>query len=155
MDNLTETIRVRVSADDKRKCERLAKEAGVNVSAWVRVVLRERLATKKTERAEMMTLTGMFFHRDGGEYYTTGEIIRQVHPDAYLARLDCSITEMPVNPLVLFTVTYDMAETDDDCSPQFRFFETRADLQTWLNWANAPVENKEAVVKLVKKEKTH
>ena len=41
-----------------------------------------------------MTLTGLFFYKECGEHYRTGEIFRQVHSDAYLVLLDKVIPDL-------------------------------------------------------------
>ena len=101
-------------------------------------------------------MIGMFFHRDLGDYYQTGEIIRKVNPEAYLTRLDVinGSERCPVNPLVMFAVM-DLTDLDEDGNPIFRFFDTRDDLQAWLAWMDTPDDEPKKVVRLVKKEKVH
>jgi len=104
----------------------------------------------------MVTMLGMFFHRDLGDYYQTGEIIRKVSPEAYLTRVDFinGDNPCPINPLIMFAVM-DFSDVDDEGLPIFRFFDTRSDLQAWLAWMDKPDDEPKKVVRLVKKEKVH
>ena len=101
------------------------------------------------------TLTGLFFVNDCGEFFRTGVIVRQAHPDAYLVRFDVldGSTDMPNDGMSLLTVSQDLSGADEDF-PAFRFFETRAELQTYVDWMKAPRKSAH-VVSLVKKGKAH
>ena len=103
-----------------------------------------------------MTLTGLFFVHDIGEFYRTGVVFRQAHPDAYLVRYDNMKrgSDMPDGGMALLTVSCDLSATDDEDNPIFRFFETRDELDTWVSWLETPVADAE-VLSLVKKGKTH
>lgn len=99
-------------------------------------------------------MIGLFFYRDIGDYYQTGEIIRQVHENAYLTRLDdvsdeCSASR---STLFLFTVEGDFSAINHDGNSIFRFFDTRADLQAWLTWLNTPTETPKEIVRPVKRQ---
>lgn len=103
-----------------------------------------------------MTLTGLFFIHDTGEYYRTGVVVRQVHPEAYLVRYDImnGSSDMPNDGMELVTISGAMSAVGDDDFPAFRFFDTREELQAWLDWLEAPRKSAE-VLSLVKKGKTH
>jgi len=96
-----------------------------------------------------MTLTGLFFYKECGEHYRTGEIFRQVHSDAYLVLLDKVIPDMPIEPSVIYLIS-DFWSTDKDDNPIFNFFDTREDLTAWVTWLETPSEKKPSVVNLVK-----
>ena len=101
-----------------------------------------------------MTLTGMLFVQDCEDHYHVGEIVRQCHPDAYLVRYE-AVSDAPIRPLTVLTVTHDFSALDSDGHPIFRLFETHADRQAWIDWLDTPVEKPAPVARLVKKEKTH
>lgn len=104
-----------------------------------------------------MTLAGLFFIRGNGDSYRTGVVVRQVHPEAYLVRFDnmkCGGSDMPTDGMELLTISGDLSAVGDDDFPMFRFFETRDQLQAWLDWLEAP-SAAPRVLELVKKEKTH
>lgn len=95
-----------------------------------------------------MTMVGLFFTQEHGDNYHAGEIIRKVHDNAYLVKLD---QDIPVDMMVLYTVHGIMSEYDETGYPMFRFFETRKDLQAWVDWLGRKTEEKPSVVRLIKK----
>lgn len=92
-----------------------------------------------------MMMVGLYFVRLRGEVgFCLGQIARQVAPDAYLLRFEraicpgCGSPEhdgAPPLPLEMF-MTADLSEIDEDSNEQaFKFFDSEAERQTWLDWA--------------------
>ena len=108
-----------------------------------------------------MTLTGLYFIRERGEgAFCTGQIVRQVGPEAYLLRFDrikCAVCgshdddDEPPLPLELFTMM-DLSDTidEEDREQAFKFFESAVERHAWINWLNAPAQKEGEVVPIAK-----
>lgn len=92
------------------------------------------------------SLVGLFYTRNRGEFYYTGEIIGQVGPETYLLRHDARNGH--AGPLELADLG-EMMDIDGEGIPCWGLFETRGELQAWINYLDSPSEPN--VVSLVKK----
>jgi len=89
-----------------------------------------------------MNLVGMFFVRNLGESYQTGEVVGEPTPGNYLIRLD-AVGDAPITPLQL-TCACTMTEASDDGSfNDWQFFLRRQDLEAWLAWLLRPEKETE------------
>lgn len=94
------------------------------------------------------SLAGMFFLRDNGDTYLTGEIIAQVHQDAYLLKPD-NMTNLPVDPPCELMSVGAMTAMNELGIPVVSLFQTRDELTAWIDWLEKPSEPR--VINLVKK----
>ena len=96
-----------------------------------------------------MKLAGMFFTRDDDDRFCTGEIVAEVAPEAYMIKVDTDAA-VPANlaPMELVHIA-DMLLTDSQGWRRWVFFKSRAELDAWIAWLEAPSTPR--VVNLVKK----
>lgn len=100
--------------------------------------------------ASTPTLVGMFYLRDGGEYFVTGEILSEVKDGVYMVSTDSFGPTEVTRPLELMAVE-DMLGYSPDGMPIISLFKSRADLDEWVEWLNSP--EKPNVINLVKPNK--
>jgi hypothetical protein len=103
----------------------------------------------------MNCLIGKFVLVDSGEAYRTGEIVASVDGHFYLVRFD-NLTQktekLPASTTLMCLHEMSSAYDSDGLEiKSWSFFDTRADLQAFINWLDAP--EKSEVVKLVKPSK--
>jgi hypothetical protein len=90
------------------------------------------------------------FVDETGESYRTGEIVASIDDHYYVVRFDDMSEKIPSKSTTL-VCTHEMSSTHGDGEDEFKswsFFDTRADLQEFVDWLDAPA--KPEVVKLVK-----
>jgi hypothetical protein len=93
------------------------------------------------------TIVGMFFLRDGGEYYVTGEILAEVKDGFYLMKPD-NMNGIPVSSPLEVVQIEDMTLMNDYGIPAISLFSTREALDAWIAWIDTP--SKPRVLNLVK-----
>lgn len=93
------------------------------------------------------TLVGMFYLRDGGEYFVTGEILMEVKDGVYMVSTDNFGPTDVTRPLELMAVD-DMLGYTEDGLPVISLFKSRSDMDEWVEWLNSP--EKPNVIHLVK-----
>lgn len=102
----------------------------------------------------MSYLIGKFVLVDGGESYRTGEIVTTIDDHFFMVRFDDMSQKVPSKSTTMVCL-HEMSSTyDDDDGDEYKswaFFDTRADLQEYIDWLEAPAEAE--VVKLVKPSK--
>ncbi len=98
------------------------------------------------------SLVGMFFLRDNGDTYLTGEIVSEVNDGMYLLKPDNMNNLQALPPFEIMAVE-DMAEKNDYDIPAMSLFETRDALKAWVDWVEAPTIDTTGakVINLVKK----
>lgn len=85
------------------------------------------------------SLVGMFYLRDCVDAYSTGEIVAQVQEFIYLLQPD-NMKGTPVQmPLELMALG-DMTEISQNGIPAMSLFHTRAELDAYVEWMDAPAE---------------
>lgn len=93
-----------------------------------------------------MGLVGKFFMHFGKEFCQTGQVVEQVTPDTLLVRTDhCCHAVAAVMLVIKFS---DMiTKYDDEGIPEkeWQFFDTRDDLQAFVDWLDKPDEPKVAI----------
>jgi hypothetical protein len=98
-----------------------------------------------------MGLAGKFIFHMGEEYSRSGEIIEQVSDDVILVKFDhnCDCTPRPQGalPVTINSLATGIEDMDNTCE----IFNTRADLDAFLEWLDTPSERSESakIVKLV------
>ena len=87
-----------------------------------------------------MSLVGKFFLHFGKEYLHTGEVVAQVDPATVLLRFDKCEHVPPATGAVMIAVSSMISTLDGDGAVQseWEFFDTRADLDAWMEWLDAP-----------------
>jgi len=83
------------------------------------------------------SLVGMFFLRDNGDTYLTGEIVGQVGKNAYLLKPD-NMNSLPAEPPHELMGLGDMTRMNDYGAPIMSLFPTRENLSSWLDWVERP-----------------
>ena len=94
------------------------------------------------------SLVGMFFLRDNGDTYLTGEIIGQVGENCYLLKPD-NMNNLPALPPHELMGLGDMATIREDRIPAMSLFPDREAMTAWIDWVEKPSEPR--VINLVKK----
>ena|ERR1044072_2542687 len=94
------------------------------------------------------SLVGMFFLRDNGDTYLTGEIIGQVSKHCYLLRPD-NMNNLPAPPPHELMGLGDMARIGENGIPALSLFPDREAMTAWIDWIEKPSEPR--VINLVKK----
>ncbi len=88
------------------------------------------------------------FVDETGKSYRTGEIVAAIDDHFYMVRFDDMALKVPSKSTTLVCL-HEMAGTYGDGEDEFKswhFFDTRADLQEYIAWLEAPT--KPEVVKL-------
>lgn len=94
------------------------------------------------------SLVGMFFLRDNGDTYLTGEIIGQIHENVYLLKAD-NMNNLPAAPPLELMALGDMTAMSEYGIPAVSLFLDRDALTAWIDWIEKPSEPR--VINLVKK----
>lgn len=106
------------------------------------------------QEKDMSYLIGKFVLVDFGESYRTGEIVTTLDDHYFMVRFDNMMEKVPAKSTTLVCLHEMSATYGDEEFKSWHFFDTRADLQDYINWLEAPT--KPEVVKLVKPSKaTH
>lgn len=83
------------------------------------------------------TLVGMFYMRDYGDTYSTGEVVAQLHTDAYLLKPD-NWNDMPVAPPMEVMSIGDMAHAKIEGINVMQFFQTRDLMESYITYIDSP-----------------
>jgi hypothetical protein len=101
------------------------------------------------QEKDMSYLIGKFVLVDSGESYRTGEIVTTLDDHYFMVRFDNMMEKVPAKSTTLVCLHEMSATYGDEEFKSWHFFDTRADLQGYVEWLDAPAEAAE-VVKLVK-----
>lgn len=93
------------------------------------------------------SLVGMFFVRDSGEYFVTGQIISEIKDGVYLLTTEGAPSDNVTRPFEIMSIE-DMLGFNEMRMPVMALFRTRAEVDAWVKWISAP--EKPSVVNLVK-----
>ena len=96
----------------------------------------------------MKHLEGKFFLEDCGEHFRTGEIIETSDEYVYLKYDVLRKTDCPVNQasLIMIANIADATMDDEGDIPAWSFFDSRKELDLYLNWLNEPSKKDEEPV---------
>jgi hypothetical protein len=87
-----------------------------------------------------MSLVGKFFSHFGKEYHQTGQIVEQIDDEMLLVRFD-KCEHIP-SGMVVIPASSMVTKMDKEGAPEveWEFFGTRAELDAWIAWLDAPPE---------------
>lgn len=95
----------------------------------------------------MSDLSGKFIFASTEEYYYTGEILEKVGDEFYMVK-KYGTKEGNPDTVMLFSL-YDMSSKDNDME-FWAFFDTKEQLNSYVDWVEEPSDQNPKVVKLVK-----
>lgn len=125
--------------------KRIEEEAAISCrSMTAEIVARLQASFHSTPT----TLVGMFFLRDNGDTYLTGEIIAEINGGIYLLKPD-NMKDMPVDPPHEVMSIEQMTGLNEYDIPSMQLFSTREAMTAWIDWIEKPSEPR--IVNLVKK----
>ena len=87
-----------------------------------------------------MGLVGKFFLHFGKEYLHTGEVVAQVDPATVLMRFDKCEHVPAATGAVMIAVSslISTVNAEGSVESEWEFFDTRADLDGWMEWLDTP-----------------
>lgn len=93
----------------------------------------------------MIHLKGKFFLQDAGEYFRTGEIIESDGTYVYFKYDSQKQNSCPVRQATVLSVFEIAKSTIDEEGemPSWSFFDSREELQKYMNWLNSPSKNED------------
>ena len=84
------------------------------------------------------TLVGMFYIKHGVDYYHTGEVLAAIGQDSYLMQPDIMHDGIPVQMPMYVIGMLDVTDITEMGTPQYEFFQLRADLEAYVKWMDSP-----------------
>lgn len=93
-----------------------------------------------------MSLVGKYAVISGEDYYTTVDIIAEVHPGIYYVK-----DKHKDNPVSYFTMSILSTLSTNNSEENWIFFDTNEERETWLNWTNEKIETDSNIISLTKR----